>query len=160
MRTIMKLHKNNTGDTIVEVMIAIVVLGAALGGAFAISNRSQLATQANHERFQAQVLANGQAERLRLAYKAHVDSGSERADFDNPSAGTCLNSAAAWESNAVNCDAILSWYSIRLTKLNNGLALGDAGAAVGSALTYRILVEWDSLTNKNSKDRVELIYGL
>lgn len=62
----MKFFKSQAGDTIIEVMMAILVMSGVLGATFAVSNRSLKSTQANHERFQAQMYANQQAEWIKV----------------------------------------------------------------------------------------------
>lgn len=57
----------NTGDTIVEVLIAIAVVSAALGGAFVSVNNSLQGTIASQERGEALKLLEGQTERLKQA---------------------------------------------------------------------------------------------
>jgi type II secretory pathway pseudopilin PulG len=150
----MKVYKNQFGDTIVEVMIAIVVLGAALGGAFAISNRSTRTTQANHERYQAQVLANSQAERLKSNYNTFIQANTRSSYV---AGSTCLNASNNWEADIVNC-TIDGLYDIKLEPVPI-TPPDEAQAAAGSAITYKIVVKWDSLTS-GGKDNVELLYGL
>ncbi len=56
------LHQH--GDTIVEVLIAIAVVGSVLTGAFAISNRSLQQVQMAQEQTEAQKLASSSVEKL------------------------------------------------------------------------------------------------
>lgn len=144
-----------SGDTIVEVMIAIIVLGAAIGGAFAITNKSQLKTQANHERYQAQMYANMQAERLRDAYSKYIADGHSRGEFSAKiTSGGCLggNSIDSWQNS---CTVVEKIYNISVDNVSG------AGAVTGltDPLTYKIHVEWDRLGG-GDQDSVELVYGL
>src|SRR5581483_6513732 len=60
--------KNIRGDTIVEVMVSIVVLGLVLGTAYSLSNKSlKTGTQAN-QRSQALSVASSQIERLKAQF--------------------------------------------------------------------------------------------
>ncbi len=52
------------GDTIVEVLIAIAIVGSVLTGAFAISNRSLQQVQMAQEQTEAQKLASSSVEKL------------------------------------------------------------------------------------------------
>lgn len=85
-----KLDKR--GDTIVEVLIAIAVVSAVLGGAFASAQRSLNGTQMSRERGEALKYVQQQLERLGPALAASSPSGST-APFcvqDNLSlTGTC-----------------------------------------------------------------------
>lgn len=54
------------GDTIVEVLIALAVLGAVLGGAYVVVNRNVRSNQSSQERIQAVKVAESQFERLKI----------------------------------------------------------------------------------------------
>lgn len=56
---------NTRGDTIVEVLLAMAVVSAAIGGAFVSVNRSLQGTTASHERGEALKLLEGQVEQLK-----------------------------------------------------------------------------------------------
>ena len=56
---------SNGGDTIVEVLIAIAVVSAVLGGAFVSANRSLNMSRQSQERGEALKLAEGQVERVK-----------------------------------------------------------------------------------------------
>lgn len=60
-----KDRNRETGDTIVEVLIAIAVVSLILGGAYVTTNRSLLATRAAEERGNALKLAESQVEQLK-----------------------------------------------------------------------------------------------
>lgn len=60
-----RLIPNLRGDTIVEVLIAITVVSAVLGGAFVSSNRSLNVTRQAQERGEALKLVEGQLEQLK-----------------------------------------------------------------------------------------------
>ncbi len=55
----------NRGDTIVEVLIAIVVIGAVLTGAYVTGNQSLNANRAAQERAEALKYVEGQVERIK-----------------------------------------------------------------------------------------------
>lgn len=79
---------NNRGDTIVEVLIAIAIVGMVLGGAYASANRSLRASQRAHERGEALRLAEQQFELLKV-------SGSQSNTIFTGNANFCLNNALA-----------------------------------------------------------------
>jgi prepilin-type N-terminal cleavage/methylation domain-containing protein len=71
----MNFHKKlQRGDTIVEVLIAMAVLGLVLASAFAISNRSYATGLNAQERNEALKVAESQIELLRIASNATDDS--------------------------------------------------------------------------------------
>jgi prepilin-type N-terminal cleavage/methylation domain-containing protein len=60
-----RLQRNNRGDTIIEVMIVLAVLGLAIGISYATANRSLLNARQAQENSQATALAQSQVEALR-----------------------------------------------------------------------------------------------
>lgn len=63
MGTMKKLNKK--GDTIVEVLIAVVIVGLTISIAYAIATRSLRAAQQSQERSEAVKLAEGQVEAMK-----------------------------------------------------------------------------------------------
>lgn len=63
----LKIKKPQNGDTLVEVMICIAVIGLALGTGYALTNRSFKYGLSAAERSQAQAIAQGQAEFIKNA---------------------------------------------------------------------------------------------
>ena len=98
------------GDTIVEVLVAIAVLSAVLGGAFVSARRSFNATQQAKDRDQAVRLAESQTERLKAATAGLADvlfDSSSPAEFcldndlglDNPATKANLTGSLAADIN-------------------------------------------------------------
>lgn len=155
-------RKNRAGDTIVEVMIAVIVLGAALGAAIAIATKSQKQSQANHEYHQAQLLANQQAEYLLTAFNAALASSVEnysdtRDDFyTSHSSSFCYKDGVKNPAPSPDCE-----------KTDGGAEYKISVDAAISAIPtdpnkFVIKVQWDSLTpsTASDQDNVELIYAL
>lgn len=68
----MKMSMRQRGDTIVEVLIAILVVSSILAGAFVSARRSQSAIRQSQERVEALNVAEGQMERVKaLAQSAN-----------------------------------------------------------------------------------------
>jgi prepilin-type N-terminal cleavage/methylation domain-containing protein len=59
------IRKNHRGDTIIEVMIALAVLGSVLVGGYSIATRSINSVRVSQERGEALKIAEGQLEQLR-----------------------------------------------------------------------------------------------
>lgn len=74
---------DHTGDTIVEVMVAIIVVGSVLAGAYVSSNHSLNANRQSQERSEALKYVEGQIETI----KANVG------DLYNHSGPWCLNAS-------------------------------------------------------------------
>jgi prepilin-type N-terminal cleavage/methylation domain-containing protein len=82
-----RLKQNNRGDTIIEVLIVLAILGMALGITYATASRSLLSTSGAQENSQATAYLKSQAETLR--YLAPVQSGSQ--DIFTPSGAFCID---------------------------------------------------------------------
>lgn len=80
---------NAKGDTIVEVLLAIAVVSAVLGGAFVSANRSLRGARISQERGEALKHIEGQLEKLKAATK---DSAKSDAVFA-ATGEFCLNDA-------------------------------------------------------------------
>ncbi len=63
---------NSSGDTIVEVLVAMAVVSLVLAGAYVSANRSTKATRTAQERGEALKLAEAQVEQIKIA----VDKGT------------------------------------------------------------------------------------
>lgn len=91
------LRSNQTGDTIVEVMASIAVLGMALGAAYGLSNRSFNTAVHTRDRIEAMALAEGQVEFLKdIGLKGQIatfnKSGTFCFDDNNGARSTnCVN---------------------------------------------------------------------
>ncbi len=164
------------GDTIVEVMIALAILGITLGAAFAASNRSQKSIQQAQEHTVALKQAETQVELLRsladtagtggqiytLPHLFCIDSNTSNLVVDNiKSAGTphnmgmpALNSSgdnltygACVYSNGVN-------YNFAIDRCNPG----SCGLPRPSTqYVFTVHVRWDSIQG-NGHDEVSLSY--
>lgn len=151
--------RGQRGDTIVEVLVCLAVLGAVLGGAYVTANRNTLINQASQERLAAVKLAEAQIERLRVA--AEVDPA-------------VLNMAAAFCLPPSSPFAVVGAGDARCR-----MTAAEAPAAAGStpryavqvqretqttvaSLTsrrYRVTVEWDNISGSASgRDRVDTYY--
>jgi type II secretory pathway pseudopilin PulG len=78
-----RLRLNTRGDTIVEVLIAMAVASAVLGGAYVIVGRTQQNSQQAQEHSEALGIAQGQVEQLQVA-AADSTNGPELYDALKP----------------------------------------------------------------------------
>ncbi|HPW48316.1 hypothetical protein KBB76_01255 [Candidatus Saccharibacteria bacterium] len=127
---------NIKGETIVEVLLALTVLAVVLGGVFAISTRSKRTIQDNQERYQAQLIANSQADGLKI-YVAEHGAPSTTSDF-------CMDGANLI-SETDSCKRGDGLYSVKITK------------APGADDIFIIKVSWEGLNSINNE--VNLVYG-
>jgi type II secretory pathway pseudopilin PulG len=148
-----------SGDTIVEVLLAIAVVSAVLGGAYVSATRSLNGNRQAQERAEATKLAEGQLERLKviisdpnqgiLANDVYciddnvADATVDRIDFD--SAVTAMPALSA--DGTINYPA-----GCRIT---NGVRYDVSIARNGQNFTVR--ARWDG-SNGNGKDEVAIVY--
>lgn len=145
--------RRQQGDTIVEVLMALLVLSVSLAAAFAIANRSQNTTQDNHERYQAQLLATEQAERIRQA--AYINS--TRSQFLTTNNLLFNNLFCMSPSSTPTATTPPNTYCTH--NINGGVTYRiSIRAVLPSKDVYFIKVEWESL--KGSMGKVELAYGI
>ena len=140
------------GETIVEVLIAVAVIASALGGAFAISNRSRNTVQSNQERYQAQLYANEQADLLHAYLGADATRRAALpANFCIVNSGGVLSRTSNTSETSVGaaCNKS-SLYKVNVTRKS---------AANTSFEVYTITVVWDSILLSSGQERVELVYG-
>lgn len=147
--------RSSAGDTIVEVLVAIAVISAVLGTAYAITNRSVQTNQSSQERSVALKVAESQFEML----KSWLASG--QAVTDNT---FCLylndsNQAAIQKISGspfpVNCqrnpDGVQgdgeARYNVSLQR--------TASASVNS---YTAVIEWDGPTGHDKLSMVYKVY--
>jgi hypothetical protein len=82
-RSIMRIIKNQKGETITEVLISVAVLSLCLGGAYALAQRSTISNQRSQERGEALKITESIVEQI----KAKQLSGADGESF-------CVNQAA------------------------------------------------------------------
>jgi len=133
----------NRGDTIVEVMIVLAVLGLAIGISYATANSSLLATKGAQENSQATAILQSQIESLRYII-------SDPANDVQIAGPYCIDDS----------------YDIKVTndaspspdcRKNN---LYDVGIKYDtSTSTFSLKATWDDINGKD-KDTVTLVYRL
>lgn len=149
--TSLKPLLKQSGDTIIEVLIAMTVIGMVLGASFAIANRATLTGRAAQERTEALKLAESQLELLKVYAKDPSFNGGLFSSFcidqATPGAGT-----AAVDSNDtaickdINGQGGAGIYSVAITQ-NSG--------------TYEVKLSWDEINSSASVDAtLSLFYRL
>jgi type II secretory pathway pseudopilin PulG len=136
-----KLRKswtNEFGDTIVEVMLAIAIVSAVLGGAFVSANTSLQGTRQSQERGEAMKLLEGQLELLKSAAEV---PGSTVFTTGGP---FCLDDTLAVRTN-IFAECVRgnpARYVLSITRNGN---------------TFTSVAAWNKVGG-NGNDRVQLIY--
>lgn len=132
-----RLSKNQFGDTIVEVLIAIAIISAVLGSAYAITNRNVENSQQAQEHSQALKVAESQLEQLR----SYANAGNDISTINN----FCMNNGGV----KANTDP--------LCKVSDNP--GDnryAASITNSSNTFTASITWNGPTGGN--DQVSLVY--
>ncbi len=133
------LRKNQFGDTIIEVLLAITVLSIVLGISYSLASRGYRTLQVARDHMQATLLAQEQAEALR----AVRDSSSDWTDFINTQApctspyyfviaGTDPNQF--WQPNTTITDI-------------NGFTTQISCVSDPNTYTANVTVDWDQIGN-------------
>lgn len=96
----MDMHKDTKGFTLIEVVMAMVIIGVVVIGAFVLANRAFNIGQSSRERTQAAQLAQEQAEALRSlrdtssswdAFRSSINASFATSPVDPASPSTCRN---------------------------------------------------------------------
>lgn len=161
----MQLRNIHRGDTIVEVLIALAVLGLALGIGFATVGRSNSSLQANKEQFQAQQLANQQVEYLRIS-DAGANGGVLRNTFS--ASPVCMEEnggkISVVEGNEKCKDKAMGGapiYTIDISCVgNSGIGKGEnyCFADNKKVSVYRVVITWSDV--KGGTSTLELQYAM
>lgn len=148
---------SNIGDTIVEVMIAMAVLGLVLLGAYSIANQSLTTIRDAQERTEALKLAEGQIEQL----KAKSGSGT---NIFEPVTVYCIGSDGNIKSTSAGC-AVTNGidYNIEIKRVNLPLLKTDPPWPTcpddcSNHYLFTITVKWGSIHGGNNN--VTLKYKL
>lgn len=158
------------GDTIVEVLICIAILGGTLGGAYAIANQNTRINLGNQDRLSATKVAESQLELL----KGYASQSPTRAididgtfcmyvDTTNPlraviNTTTSSGDARCRLNTASAATATEPSYAVSIEKEVGGLETASINS-VQIGQRYIITVSWDSY-NATGRDQVIYSYGV
>lgn len=124
------------GDTLVEVLIAISIISAVLGGAYVSANRSSKAIRTAQERSEAlKIAAETQMERIKVAADNNSPDIFSPGDF-------CLDPAL---NTSPPCSIVVG-----------GVTYDTTVNHVAGSHDFAVKVIWDSLSG--GKNNVELYY--
>lgn len=145
------------GDTIVEVLLALAVLGAVLGGAYVISNRNIITNRMSQERLEATKLAEAQLEKIKSEASrensSFFDSFVTRNNFcfSSPNA-TATSSGSSCRLNASgNITTEDPSYHVNIT------TSPPVGSRPQPARLFNVTVEWTNAKG-SGEDRLNLLY--
>lgn len=146
----MMLRRNQTGDTIVEVLVAITVVSAMLGVAFVTVNRASNNARQAQERGVATKLLESQVERLKLAATATTGTTI----FNNLKAFCIINQTTVQDNNfslfSVPADPDADNFTVNY---DSKCTLADDGteyvAGTSQSNPYYIVITRSGLSNNN-----------
>lgn len=132
---------NNRGDTIVEVMLALVVISTAIGVSYSVANRSLKGMRISQERAEATKIAESQAERLKklkqdgtpINYNNFCIYKSLTSEHDQIDISTNPLLAQCAFSNAFDSGDVNNRYHVFVNK--------------ASSVKYEVAVWWAGLNN-------------
>lgn len=125
----MQLRRRVNGDTIVEVLLAIAVVGAVLGGAFVASNGALKASQAARERSEAIRRAENQIEKLKFLSASGGQNITQPGLF-------CLDASLSVRTVTDQIDMACA----------EGSRYASSIAYDGTSSTYTISIVWENIT--------------
>lgn len=144
------IHRKQSGDTIVEVLVSIAVVSLVLAGAYALTNRNTLITQDTQEHGQALQLVQAQVEYLRANNGFNTNQYN---CFD--SSGNPAQAAANGHPCLVGNDGMPVPTGVQ-PAFDLSITLGQNGC---SAASYSVQAQWDSILS-NGKNNVTVCYLL
>jgi prepilin-type N-terminal cleavage/methylation domain-containing protein len=139
------------GDTIVEVMIAVVIIGAVLAAAFVLTNRNSEGVRDTEEHSQAMLLLKGQLEQLRsIAPSTTYGDLPDNFCFDNDSSATDPMPSLA--SGAFGCKAANSLYGFSISKD----AMAPPVSGTPDTTLFTLKAQWDGILGVTANE--QLVY--
>jgi type II secretory pathway pseudopilin PulG len=171
----MRLNKNIKGDTIIEVLICLAILGFIMTLAYSISNRSLQTIRRSQERIEALKLAEGQLEllkNLQKNQKSEYASTSGRSSSEpfclyvaDPSVpsdkGVQLFPASPAWSSEISTDDLSVNYTGKCSDQGSGnlynIAIVPPGDVNGGV--YKVYVRWEKFGG-GANEQVTLEYKL
>ncbi|HWB38788.1 MAG TPA: type II secretion system protein [Candidatus Saccharimonadales bacterium] len=158
-----KFFKRQRGDTIVEVMVVLAIIGLALSVSYAIANRSLLGVRQSQEHSAALQLAQEQLEELRGLYLAGAtfdDTTNQCMNLGDQKSGNYCH----FDLNTLQTATTTTYFNVLITKVTDCDA-SDTDATCNKDPNYsddpnyKITVTWPDVTGHGT-DNVSLIYRL
>ncbi|MBI4033493.1 prepilin-type N-terminal cleavage/methylation domain-containing protein [Candidatus Saccharibacteria bacterium] len=142
--------KKYRGDTIVEVLAAIAVLGLALGAAYALSNRAFNTSVNTNDRVVALALAQGQVEFLRNEGLKGATATQDLINRYPPGQKFCFRDTdgQTFFTSSSSCKSGI---------YNISIAYCDGSAVCGSANVFTVKAAW-SAAGSGSQQQLSIFY--
>lgn len=148
----MKYGYKQSGDTIIEVLLAMSIIGLVLGAAFGIANRSVQIGQNAQERTEALKIAESQLELFKSEYYANTDiqSREESSPFclSIKAVVVAINEITDAECQNIDGNGNPGLFNVSIIPPNSDLAVDPTGA-------YEIKVIWSRIGASSNKDEAD-----
>ncbi len=156
-----RLRQNMAGDTIIEVMIVLAVLGLAISISYATANRSLLNTRQAQENSEATKVLQTQIEQLRiLAANGPNDPASTALNPFTHGSPFCVTGGASPvltdETDAL-CTSNSGRYTVKIYYCPGSGDLECAGSELQADGTFLITAKWDNVRGIG-KDSINYVY--
>jgi Tfp pilus assembly protein PilV len=133
---------NQAGDTIVEVIIAVLVVSTIIAGAFAVTNRSTRAVRDSEEHAEALQLLQGQVELVRAAA---ASSGTLTTAILTQNGGFCLDTTLkAYAGGSGSCAGAGGAMQLSLSVKCSALSAG-CPAPAGTTTVFDLQGNWPAI---------------
>ena len=150
-------QRNQRGDTIVEVLVVLAVLGLAIGISFATANSSLLATKGAQENSQASELLQSQVEALRYMVPT-ADSTAPDPSVLQTDAPFCLvTSSLPYKVVSSPLDSVAD--ECQQGGPDPANPLYNVSIQFDGTSTYTLIATWDDISGQG-KDSVTMVYRL
>jgi prepilin-type N-terminal cleavage/methylation domain-containing protein len=162
------------GDTIVEVMIALAIIGSVIAMAYATTTRSLRVGRQAQERGEALKLVEGQIEALKIfvsnsttraqAFDAvYLRDGTSEQSFCLSVAGTPTLTQQAMPAANVETDPITTGYNTNCAvgqdaRYKLAIERADTGSAPTLQSTFTVRARWERIGG--GKDEIVILYKL
>ena len=148
MKALKQDWRQQCGDTIIEVLIAMSVVGLVLGAAFGIANRAALTGRAAQERTDALKVAESQLELLKVYAKDATFNGGLFSSFCIDQAATSAGIAAVDSNDTTICKGVNGQGGVGIYKITITQTTG----------TYEVKIAWDEINSSASVDATLTLY--
>jgi alpha-tubulin suppressor-like RCC1 family protein len=150
------IRRAPSGDTIVEVLIAVAIVSMILVGASTSSSHSAAALRTSQEHGEAETIGNSQIEQI-VAHNGLDGAGSQCYDSTGHPAKNEVDHGCDFSTqNASGCSQNSEGYCYNVLVSQQTTILG-----LFTATTYKVTITWDKLGGNNSeKNSVVMFYRI
>lgn len=159
----MKYRLSQKGDTLVEVLIAVVIVSSVLVGAFAVTQKNSASVRDSQERGEALQILQGQVEQVRSA--ALKATSTSDPIFSTTPKYFCMDTATNQRVNSpglatlpANSSDNYANYAAACKNLGEARLYNVAISYDASSGVFNFVSRWDSATT--GKDQVQLSYRI